>query len=658
MAQVVGFELNVNAGNAEKSILAIKKELQNANKEIKTAAEEFGIYSQQVIDAETKVSTLKNQLQKATSESRKLTSVDKLAAFNSTLNTVAGGFSTVIGAQALLGAESEDVQKQLARVQAAMSFAQGIESITAASGGFKKLAIVIKTNVVGAFSSMKAAIASTGIGLLVIGVGLLIEKFMSMGDAAEEAAKAQDKLNESTKRFADIGLKANLAALERTNKLNIEKAKLAGKSEQEIFDIEQDYRSRKKSIYEGYHKEIKDSNVNAANDTKAIIDDLNTETEAKELENQTRIKKIQEDAAKEKLQKIKENSQKERDAINQANQKAAEETKSLNDEIALLQIKDEDERAKAKLKQDYDNKIKEIEQSKANEGLKNKELLALKQKFELDLSTLESDIKDKKLKADLEKQNQIDKALTDARLAAITDENFKKQAQIDIDRQAEIDKQADAYNQGLIDLQTYNNAVAGINGEFDKQQADLAKQIQDKRTADEKAAAEERSKIAQAEKDLKIQLWNEIGGALGALGNLFEKGTAANKALGLAEIAIGTGTGFINALDIAQKSSKASGPAAAFAFPIFYASQIAAVLGAASRAKSILQTVKGGGGNLNIPQVPKVAAPLTPQVQTTNLNQGQINQLASATSRAFVLESDVSGSQERIQRLNRAARIN
>jgi hypothetical protein len=658
MATQVAFELNVNGGNAEKSILAIKTELKNANKEIKTAGEEFGVYSQQVLDAEQKVAVLKNQLSKAANESRKLTASDKLAAFNSTLNTVAGGFSAVIGAQALLGAESEDVQKQLARVQAAMSFAQGIESITAASSGFKKLAIVIKTNVVGAFSSMKAAIASTGIGLLVIGVGLLIEKFMSMGDAAEEAAKAQDKLNESTKRFADIGLKANLSALQRDEKIAVAKAKLAGKSEDEIFQIQQDYRKKNLEVQTGYYNEIKDADANAAAETLTTIKNGIAEGQAAELENQVRIKKIQQDAAKEKLDKIKQNSQKEREAIQQANEKAAEEIKSLEDEITLLRIKDEDERAKAKLKQDYDNKIKEIEQSKANEGLKNKELLALKQKFELDLSALENEIKDKKLKADLEKQNQIDKALTDARLAAITDENFKKQAQIDIDRQAEIDKQADAYNQGLIDLQTYNNAVAGINGEFDKQQADLVKQIQDKRTADEKAAAEERSKIAQAEKDLKIQLWNEIGGALGALGNLFEKGTAANKALGLAEIAIGTGTGFINALDIAQKSSKGTGPAAAFAFPIFYASQIAAVLGAASRAKSILQTVKGGGGNLNIPQVPKVAAPLTPQVQTTNLNQGQINQLASATSRAFVLESDVSGSQERIQRLNRAARIN
>ena len=67
----------------------------------------------------------------------------------------------------------------------------------------------------------------------------------------------------------------------------------------------------------------------------------------------------------------------------------------------------------------------------------------------------------------------------------------------------------------------------------------------------------------------------------------------------------------------------------------------------------------GGGGGASLPSASSIpSAPVQPQVQSTLLNQGQVNQLSSATSRAFVLESDVSGNQERIQRLNRAARIN
>jgi hypothetical protein len=69
----------------------------------------------------------------------------------------------------------------------------------------------------------------------------------------------------------------------------------------------------------------------------------------------------------------------------------------------------------------------------------------------------------------------------------------------------------------------------------------------------------------------------------------------------------------------------------------------------------------GGAGATSLPTNTAMAgqtAPLNPQLQTTTLNQSQINQLGSATNRAFVLESDVSGNQERIRRLNRAARIN
>jgi hypothetical protein len=47
-----------------------------------------------------------------------------------------------------------------------------------------------------------------------------------------------------------------------------------------------------------------------------------------------------------------------------------------------------------------------------------------------------------------------------------------------------------------------------------------------------------------------------------------------------------------------------------------------------------------------------------PQAATTTLNQGQINQIGNTAARAFVLETDVSGNQERVRRLNRAARIN
>jgi hypothetical protein len=175
---------------------------------------------------------------------------------------------------------------------------------------------------------------------------------------------------------------------------------------------------------------------------------------------------------------------------------------------------------------------------------------------------------------------------------------------------------------------------------------------------------DQRISYQDAELQAKLQYANAVGSIFGQLAGLFEQGTAAAKVAALAEIAIGTGTGFINALDIAQKGAKAGGPAAPFVFPIFYATQIAAVLGAATRAKSILSSVKGGGsagGNVSAPNIGTVApispAALQPIPSLTRLDQQSINQLGSAANRAYVVESDVTNSQERVTRINRAARL-
>lgn len=179
-----------------------------------------------------------------------------------------------------------------------------------------------------------------------------------------------------------------------------------------------------------------------------------------------------------------------------------------------------------------------------------------------------------------------------------------------------------------------------------------------------KSLTDQRIAYQEAEKQAQRDFALATGDVLGQLAGLFEQGTVASKVAGLAQIAISTGVGFAQGLDIAQKSAKATGPGAAFAFPIFYATQIAAVLGAASKAKNILSQVKGGGGggaSVSAPGGVSTAAPITPaapiQNTVTQLDQQSINQMGSATNRAYVVESDVTNKQERITRINRAARL-
>ena len=199
-----------------------------------------------------------------------------------------------------------------------------------------------------------------------------------------------------------------------------------------------------------------------------------------------------------------------------------------------------------------------------------------------------------------------------------------------------------------------DNAAAGTQAKIDAQIAldDFTEQSRQTNLTRDKEILAEETAITEAKKTLQLELLGQVGNAIGAMGNLFEKGTAASKAAALAEIAIGTGIGLINGLDIAQKSAKGTGPAAAFAFPIFYATQIAAVLGAVGQAKTILSTVKGGGGSVPTPTSPSGGGGSQPPAFNVVGASGE-TQLADAIgsqtqkpTRAYVVSNDVTTAQE------------
>jgi len=161
-------------------------------------------------------------------------------------------------------------------------------------------------------------------------------------------------------------------------------------------------------------------------------------------------------------------------------------------------------------------------------------------------------------------------------------------------------------------------------------------------------------KSDEAVKVAKLGVTRAIGGAVGALSGLMAEGTAASKAAALAEIAISTGVGIVQGLDIAQKSAKATGPAAAFAFPLFYATQLAAVLGAAAQAKTILGAgggaVGGGGGG-------SVAAPSTPAPQMMSGAFDISGGVAPDAMKAFVVTDEMTNSQNQLANIRRRATI-
>jgi len=109
-------------------------------------------------------------------------------ALNTTLGASAQAFAGVQGAMALFGAESEDLQKTLIKVQGAMALAEGFKAIDGLTDGFAQLNLVIKQNPLIAGAAVFVA-ATTAIAALTIGL--------------DENREAQQRLNDINKKAFD-----------------------------------------------------------------------------------------------------------------------------------------------------------------------------------------------------------------------------------------------------------------------------------------------------------------------------------------------------------------------------------------------------------------------------------------------------------------------
>ena len=201
-------------------------------------------------------------------------------------------------------------------------------------------------------------------------------------------------------------------------------------------------------------------------------------------------------------------------------------------------------------------------------------------------------------------------------------------------------------------IQAVRDYYDGVKIEAKETDAQTQKDIDQK-------SADDAQLILDAKKQAQFQFVNAIGGVISSLGSLAAEGTAAAKTAALADIVISTGLGFANGLDIAQKGSKALGPAAPYAFPIFYATQIAAVLGAIGKAKSILSQVKGGGGGGGGGLTPPSIA------QTPSISQSQVDigatpetSVNNTAVQAYVVSGDITSTQEAEAKLSSRRAIN
>lgn len=173
----IALKITTEGSQTEKSVGSIRKQLREAQQEAVNLARKFGELSPEAIAAAQKVANLRDEFGDLNKRIQALDPDAKFRAFSQTLQGVAGGFAGLQGAIGLFGTESAELEKQLLKVQSALALSEGINSVLESKDAFKNLAVVIRTNVVTAFTTLRGAIIATGVGALAVGLGLLVANF-------------------------------------------------------------------------------------------------------------------------------------------------------------------------------------------------------------------------------------------------------------------------------------------------------------------------------------------------------------------------------------------------------------------------------------------------------------------------------------------------
>ena len=220
--------LKKSLGETEQSTKSLKQQLREATAEVAQMAEKYGEASKETVQAAKRAAELKDRIEDANDAILAFKGEGTFLATGKALQSVASGFAAAQGAMGLFGAESENVEKAILKVQSAMALAQGLEGLEDAGRAFTQL----KTVAINAFNGIKAAIGATGIGALVIALGAVYYYWDDIKEAVSGVSEEQQKLNEKTAANLEIS-KKNLDSLGAQDNI----LKLQGKSEKEIIAL-------------------------------------------------------------------------------------------------------------------------------------------------------------------------------------------------------------------------------------------------------------------------------------------------------------------------------------------------------------------------------------------------------------------------------------
>lgn len=676
MAEQLNYQINVT-GNASESVGSLKKQLREAQAEVAVLSDKFGATSIEAVQAAKRAAELKDRIGDAKALTDAFNPDAKFKALSSSLAGVAGGFAAVQGAIGLFGAESKELEKQLLKVQSALALSQGLQAIGESIDSWKQLGAVIQSTTLftrlnsaantataatmralgiavdttaTSFRVLKTAIAATGIGLAVIAIGELISAISNYASAAERAKEAQDKLNESITKSAEGALQAEIDQINRSNDLLVAQAKLRGATEKEILDIEQSSRKLRIAARNRFNKDVADANQEEADKNLREIRKEQDAIKIAEINFQTDQKKRKEEANKKAEEENKKNVE-----LRKQREKEEDDSRRQREERQSAAQKVEIEAFRARLTQRQQDVLR------AEDELENKKLTLIRAgNFDFENIEEEHRIKLAEINAKYDKE-ELDKK------KAIDEVNAKREKELaeinaittEDKRALELQNLQDQYNQELLlAIQNGENVIAleelyaAKKAEINQKYVDITKQ--------------QNQQIAQAEKELADAKFAAASAGLNLLGSLVSENEKLSNAIFAIDKALAIAKVIKDAItEIATHNAvgAALGPAApAYIAPKVAATKIRAAAGVATIAATTIAKFKGGSASANFGQggaINTTGTPIIPtqQAQLTQLNQQSINAIGNSAIRAYVVETDITGNQKRIQAIKQRARF-
>ena len=229
------------------NVKSLKAQYKEAVVELQRVSAAYGETSTEAIQAAKAAAELKDQIGFTNDLVDSFNPDAKFNALTKSFGGVLDGFQAVEGGLGLIGIEGEAVQEAMVRVQSAMAFSQGIQGVLEARDSFKQFGTVIKDVVAGLFKKnavtaagaavdktnvavtaaqgvassglataqtgvavstgvasnamklFRIALISTGIGAIVVGIGLLIANFDKISSFVLKAREQFEKLGPAVK---------------------------------------------------------------------------------------------------------------------------------------------------------------------------------------------------------------------------------------------------------------------------------------------------------------------------------------------------------------------------------------------------------------------------------------------------------------------------